>query len=197
MDKGDNWFLAILNLGEVIVHLSPYRPSWPLEFEELKKKILDCAGHLIERVDHIGSTSVPGLVAKDIIDIQIGVRDFTNISALKIALTGIGFEMVEDFKQDHVPGRELGEFAQGWEKRFFKSLEGRPVHIHVRQVGEKNYEFALSFRDYLRDCPEAAHIYAQFKLRLAEAVQANLKAYTLVKDPVCDFIYMLAKSHRA
>ena len=180
-----------------MVHLNPYRPSWPLEFEEFKKKILDCAIHLIERVDHIGSTSVPGLVAKDIIDIQIGVRDFTNISALKVALNTIGFEMAENFKQDHVPGREFGEFAQGWEKRFFKSVGTRPVHIHVRQVGEKNYEFALGFRDYLRNCPEAAHIYGQFKQRLAEAIQDNLKTYTLVKDPVCDLIYMLAKSHKS
>jgi GrpB-like predicted nucleotidyltransferase (UPF0157 family) len=176
-----------------MVHLSPYRPSWPLEFEEYKKKILDCAGHLIERVDHIGSTSVPGLVAKDVIDIQIGVRDFTNINTLKVVLAGLGFEMVEEFKQDHVPGREFSEFAPGWEKRFFKSLGSRPVHIHVRQVGEKNYEFALGFRDYLRGCSEAAHIYGQFKQRLAKAVQDNLKAYTLIKDPVCDLIYLLAK----
>jgi GrpB-like predicted nucleotidyltransferase (UPF0157 family) len=177
-----------------MIKIVPYQPQWPKEFEDIKENILLCAGHFIESIDHIGSTSIPDLAAKDIIDIQIGVRSFDKIEPLKKALAKLGFEINEQIKQDHAPGHEFDDFVDGFEKRFFKTAFGRPANLHVRLTSGKNFEFALLFRDYLRSCSEARRAYEQMKIRLRDAVEENHMAYTLVKDPVCDLIYLLAKN---
>lgn len=177
--------------------LVPYREEWPADFEEIRNDIANCAGNMIVSIDHIGSTAIPGIAAKDIIDVQIGIRNFDDIEKLGLALCNIGFEFLSHVIQDHAPGHEFEEFVPGWEKRFFKASNiRRPANIHVRLVSGKNFEFALLFRDYLRQHPKVSRAYEQVKVRLATFLSHELMAYTLIKDPVCDLIMLLASKDR-
>src|SRR5258706_3535832 len=71
----------------------PYQPAWPAEFEAIAARLRQALGPLAARVDHIGSTAVPGLAAKDVIDVQISVAalDAATVQALTAALTGLGY----------------------------------------------------------------------------------------------------------
>lgn len=173
--------------------LVPYREEWKADFEKIRKDINDCIGDRIVSIDHIGSTAIPGISAKDIIDVQIGIHNFDDIDSIQKALCNIGFEFLPQIKQDHAPGHEFDDFVPGWDKRFFTaSGSRRPANLHVRLVSGKNFEFALRFRDYLRKDSEAARAYEQVKIRLAEYLSHDDMAYSLIKDPVCDLIMLLA-----
>jgi dephospho-CoA kinase len=177
------------------VTLVPYSAEWNRDFEKIREDILACAGGSIVSVEHIGSTAIPGMVSKDVIDVQVGVASFDGVEALCEVLGRNGFELLPHVRQDHAPGHEFEEFVPGYEKRFLKASSGRrSAHIHVRKASAPNFEFALLFRDYLRKNSEAARAYEQLKVRLAKAVGDDLKAYALIKDPVCDLIFMLAKT---
>lgn len=169
-----------------------YQPSWPLDFVAVRTKILDATGDMVASVEHIGSTAVPGLCAKDIIDVQVGIHSFAIIEQLTGALEKGGFALISHVTHDHAPGHEFNEYVSGFEKRFFRSVVGRAVNVHVRLMTGKNFEFALSFRDFLRTSQDARCAYEQVKIRLAKAVGDDLESYTLIKDPICDLIWMLA-----
>jgi GrpB-like predicted nucleotidyltransferase (UPF0157 family) len=138
------------------------------------------------RVEHIGSTSVPGLAAKDIIDVQISVARFDD-ARIDAALENAGLTPWADIARDHCPpGMTLDEAEL--EKRY-GSGEGPPrAHVHVRVVGRFNHDYALLFRDYLRAHPDAANAYAEIKRVLAERYPNDVDAYYSIKDPVCDVI---------
>ncbi len=169
----------------------PYNPQWPHEFETIKSEIASTLGDLALCIDHIGSTSVPGLAAKDIIDVQVGVGGFDPhlVEGLRLA----GYVYRSDITSDHLPPGAPGPAAE-WEKRFFKAPPGeRPANVHVRIKGRANYRYALLFRDYLRSHPLAAGGYAQLKQTLARYHPDDLEAYTVIKDPVCDVIMSAAE----
>jgi len=177
-----------------MLELVPYSKEWNKDFEKIKKDIAACVDGKILRVDHIGSTAIPSLSAKDIIDVQIGVSNIDCVESLIKPMQDIGFDLLPHIKMDHAPGHEFDEFVPGWEKRFFKANEKRrAANIHVRLISGKNFEFALLFRDFLRQDKEAARAYEQVKIRLEEYLSDNVKAYTLIKDPVCDLIILLAR----
>lgn len=138
------------------------------------------------RIDHIGSTSVPGLAAKDVIDIQVTVPDFMRWDELEPLISRSGY-VVTPVRTDHRPPRAGGPESD-WEKRFFQASAGaRRVHVHVRVDGRANQRYALLFRDYLRAHVGAAEAYAELKRRLA-SLGIDLRTYAEVKDPVCDLI---------
>ena len=87
------------------VNLVPYRTSWPVEFEELEQDLRHALGLIDIRIDHIGSTSVPGLVAKDVIDVQVIVRDLTDSAVIDSSMAAIGFQQRpgEWNLRDHIP----------------------------------------------------------------------------------------------
>ena len=129
-------------------------------------------GPVALRIDHIGSTSVPGLVAKPVIDIQISVADFEPLDAYRLPLERLGYI----FRADN-PERT---------KRYFREAPGKPrVHIHVRRSGSFSEQFALLFRDYVRTHPDIASQYAQLKIRLAQQYSRveDRHAYTEAKSP--------------
>src|SRR6185503_17345035 len=112
-----------------MIEIVAYKNSWPLEFRELASAIRQGLGPLALRIDHIGSTSVPGLAAKDVIDIQISVAAFS--PKLLTALTTLGYSHLEDFRSDHRPAHAGGEDSE-WEKWFFNPLAGqRRTNTHV------------------------------------------------------------------
>ena len=148
-------------------------------------------GDLAVRIDHIGSTSVPGLPAKDIIDIQITVYALDD--RVSAAMTAIGYSLPEGVWRDHRPPHAAGPDTD-WAKLFFLAPLGqRPTNTHVRVQGRANQRYALLFRDYLRAHPATADAYAELKRRLAMHV-ADPEEYSEVKDPAVDLIYFAAEA---
>ena len=162
-----------------------YRPEWADEFVEIVLSLREMLGELALRIDHIGSTAVPDLAAKDIIDVQVTVRDFT--PELDAAFQRAGYTRLE-YTQDHLPPTATGT-ERDWEKRMYRPAPGgRPINLHVRRAASPNGRYALLFRDYLRAHPLAALAYAQAKVALAQHGPTDWDLYYDVKDPICDII---------
>jgi len=169
------------------IAILPYDPTWPDAFRSLARPLRDALGERALRIDHIGSTSVPGLAAKDIIDIQITVADLDD-DAMIAALSSLGYTLRDDITGDHVVPGWPDDPAE-WEKRYVRvPTDARPYHLHVRQQGKANQRYALLFRDYLRASATAAGAYAQIKTALARLHPHDVDAYYDIKDPACDLI---------
>jgi GrpB-like predicted nucleotidyltransferase (UPF0157 family) len=169
-----------------MIEIVPYQCEWSEEFEWLGRALRAALGGLAVRIDHIGSTSVPGLAAKNIIDIQVTASDLT--AELDAAFMETGYNRLVDILRDHVPLGASDEPEQ-WAKWFYnQGGTGRRVNLHVRLQGRSNQRYALLFRDYLRAHPRAAVAYAQVKVALARSHADNVEAYSDAKDPVCDII---------
>ena len=163
-----------------------YRPEWQEEFERIRDWLAGALGEVALRIDHIGSTAVPGLAAKDIIDIQVTVAAL-DTSVLDPAFERIDCSRVLDIDRDHVP--PTASDGEGWRKLYYRPpADMRPTHLHVRRAGSANGRYPLLFRDYLRAHPLAADAYAQVKQALARQDSFDWDAYYDVKDPVCDII---------
>jgi GrpB-like predicted nucleotidyltransferase (UPF0157 family) len=170
-----------------MIIISKYNPKWPAEFESIKSSLKEVLGDLALRIDHIGSTSVPGLGAKDVIDIQVTVHALT--PKVKQRLVNAGYQCWETITQDHVP---LGEDPnpQLWEKLFFNQPEGqRRTNVHVRVDGNPNQQYPLLFRDYLRAHPNSAQSIELIKREIVKRHADDLDAYYDIKDPVYDLIW--------
>ncbi|MFC7725012.1 GrpB family protein [Nocardioides sp. GCM10028917] len=170
--------------------IKPYSARWPADFAQVEATLHGALGDIAQRIDHIGSTSVPGLAAKDIIDVQITVSDLTD-PAVTRAFESLG-ATTTDITSDHVPPGDQHD-PSAWEKRYFRApASWRPTHLHVRETGRANTRYALLFRDYLRHSPAAAAAYAQVKVALAR-LHPDVDAYYAVKDPVCDLVMEAAE----
>jgi GrpB-like predicted nucleotidyltransferase (UPF0157 family) len=170
-----------------VITIVPYKSSWPREFLEKGTMLRQILGDLALRIDHIGSTSVPGLAAKDVIDIQITTEQLSR--ELETAMNLAGFQRLLNMDRDHVPlGREAD--APQWEKWFFRPTSpGRRVNVHVRMQGHANLRYAILFRDYLRAVPSVAQAYGQVKETIVKYhPEQDMEAYYDIKDPVCDII---------
>jgi GrpB-like predicted nucleotidyltransferase (UPF0157 family) len=155
-------------INEIIV--VPYDSEWPNLFQTLGYSLRKALGDIALRIDHIGSTSIRGLDAKPIIDLQISVASFDPVEAISIPLQKNGFY----YRSDNAD----------LTKRYFREAPGdRRTHIHVRQTGSWSEQFALLFRDYMRCHPTDCNIYAQFKHQLAEQFQNNRHGYVAAKTP--------------
>ena len=148
----------------------PYDPQWPALFQQLAAPMRRALGDVALRIDHVGSTSVPGLDAKPIIDIQISVAALDPVDAFRLPLERLGYTF-------RPTNPDLS-------KRYFRESPGqRRTHIHVRRLGSWVEQFALLFRDYLRTHPEDAQRYAALKYALAEQYREDREAYTEAKSP--------------
>jgi GrpB-like predicted nucleotidyltransferase (UPF0157 family) len=177
-----------------MIEIIPYQPSWPGEFIQIASQLRSSLGELALRIDHIGSTSIPGLDAKDIIDIQLTVSSFDDFQPIQSALEGLGFGLKPGYDRDHRPPGAQGPDSD-WEKRYFQPTQGqRPIHLHVRAAGRPNQRYPLLFRDYLRAHPASAAGYASLKRVLASyhGNSDDHTPYVEIKDPVCDIIMAAA-----
>ena len=168
-----------------------YRASWPDEYALLERRIRDGVGARALRIDHVGSTAVPGLAAKDVIDVQVSVATLDGIVE---AFAPTGLRPHPTIDADHRPAlSDTPEAA--WAKRYFNEAPGeRRANVHVRVAGAPNARYALLFRDYLRADPIAADAYRQLKERLATIRPAiDSDDYSDIKDPVCDLVLLLAE----
>jgi GrpB-like predicted nucleotidyltransferase (UPF0157 family) len=169
------------------VVIEPYSERWPADFARLGRHLRAVLGDLALRIDHIGSTAVPGLAAKDRIDVQVAVADLEHANPLG------GGRFVEFAPvEDHQPPGAAPDPEQ-WRKRLFQSApEQRRTNVHVRLDGRANVRYALLFRDYLRAHPAAVSAYAELKRRLAAELR-DVRRYAETKDPACDLIMVAAE----
>lgn len=163
--------------------LMPYDESWPEQADRLVQRLGLVLGGRALTIDHIGSTSVLGLCAKDVIDLQVGVRRLADADARDFvaALTGAGFPRSEGNIQDnpHPPAADPAL----WPKRFHGSADpGRIAHVHVREVGGPGWRYALLFRDWLRAVPQERDAYAGHKRDLAGSHRST-SDYAAAKEP--------------
>jgi GrpB-like predicted nucleotidyltransferase (UPF0157 family) len=166
----DNSYAQEIARMSEIVSVVPYDPEWSSLFQALGRQLRVGLQGLADRIDHIGSTSISGLAAKPIIDIQISVRTLEPIEPYKTVLESCGFRWRAD--------------NSDLTKRYFREHPGeRRTHIHVRQSGSWGEQFALLFRDYMRSHPEDAAAYAELKVRLAKQYRMDRKAYLDAKAP--------------
>jgi GrpB-like predicted nucleotidyltransferase (UPF0157 family) len=173
----------------IVIH--DYNPMWPKEFEVLRLSLLKILGSLALRIDHIGSTSVPDLGAKDIIDIQVTVRELT--PEVRQKLVDAGYHWFEAYTHDHVPLGEDDDLGL-WAKYTFSQPPGqRRTNVHIRMQGNPNQRYALLFRDYLRAHPNSARSIELIKRELAKRHADDEDAYYDIKDPVYDLIWDAAQ----
>ncbi len=148
--------------------LVDYDDRWPATAERIIGRIGAVLGERAPEIEHVGSTAVPGMPGKDVIDLQIGVRKLCDADATEFveALASAGFPRVDGYRMDH-PTDDLPDPSL-WVKRFHGSCDpGRVVHLHVRELGSAGWQYALLFRDWLRAEPAAAQEYVDIKRRLA------------------------------
>jgi GrpB-like predicted nucleotidyltransferase (UPF0157 family) len=152
------------------IEIVSYDPAWPGLFAELGRELRVGLGDIALRIDHIGSTSVPGLAAKPVIDVQVSVAAFEPLTAFKQPLERLGYV----YRADD-PERT---------KRYFREPPGRRrTHVHVRRAGSFSEQWALLFRDYLRAHRDVAAEYEAVKRRLAVRFRDDRHAYTNAKVP--------------
>ena len=164
--------------------LSVPQADWPAQAARLGARILAAGPDDILAVDHIGSTAVPGLAAKDVIDLQVTVSDLNAADRIAPLLAAAGFPAVPGAGFD-TPKPTDPDPTQ-WQKRFHANADpGRAVNVHVRSAGSSGWRYALLFRDWLRNDPEAAALYEDHKRALTEqfAGTKGTHAYAEAKEP--------------
>lgn len=167
-----------------------YRPAWPQEYGTIAAQLRRAVSDLALRVDHIGSTAVPGLAAKDVIDLQITVRDFD--PRLEAALLTAGYTRRTDIDHDHIPPN-VTRTSSEWIKQYYQApADQRRTNVHVRIAGHANQRYPILFRDYLRAHPLAVGAYAAIKRALSNHAPDDWDLYYDIKDPVCDVIMAAA-----
>jgi GrpB-like predicted nucleotidyltransferase (UPF0157 family) len=164
------------------IRLVPYDPEWPHRFEQEKLALEGALGRLATGgIHHVGSTAVPGLSAKPIIDILVGIP---SIEAGRDRI-----EMLKELKYLYAPYRsdEMVWFCK-------PSPRARTHHLHLVPTGAKRFHDELAFRDYLRQHSESAQAYAALKQKLAAQFEHDREAYTGAK---ADFVAAILKLHQA
>jgi len=172
-----------------MIRIKKYDNKWAKDFLALKEKLESILGSLAISIDHIGSTAVPHLGAKDVIDIQVTVDALTPEIKERFEAAGCPFN---NAASDHVP---LGAdpSPHHWQKFLFSEPPGwRRANIHVRVSGCLNQRYALLFRDYLKAHPRAVPTVELIKTRIS-ALTEDIEAYLSIKDPVYDLLLIGAE----
>jgi GrpB-like predicted nucleotidyltransferase (UPF0157 family) len=148
-----------------VIEIVPYDPAWPARFDAEAAQIRAALDTHVLRIDHVGSTSVPGLAAKPVIDIQVSVATLENFDQYSQLLARLGYT--------HVP---MGDFDRVYP--FFQKPKKWPssFHVHLCVAGEEQERRHLAFRDYLRLQPGVAQRYAELKRALARVHVGDTKA---------------------
>ncbi len=154
-------------VGADTVDLVPYDEAWPSLFDEERLRIESALGSLAEAIEHVGSTAIPGVAAKPILDIMVGMRSLRDAECCIEPLEQLGYEYRGEAG---VPGR-----------LFFRMGNPKTHHLHITEIGSEFWERHLLFRDYLRTHPETAIEYARLKHRLADRFRSDRAAYTDAK----------------
>ncbi len=159
-------------MDEVVI--VEYNPNWPQHYAEEAGRIKDAGGPALVAIEHVGSTAIPGLAAKSVLDILVGVTTLDAGWAAVPAFEALGYECRGE---NGIPGRLF--FRKGLVQ--YK----RTHHLHLMETSHEQWGSMLTFRDYLRTHPETARQYEQLKRDLAVRFSDNRAAYTNSK---ADFV---------
>ncbi len=148
------------------IDVVPYDSSWPIKYQLEIDRISRVLKDEIVSTHHIGSTSIPGMHAKPIIDIMLEVRNIARIDEYNQQMIELGYE----------PRGELGIPGRRYFSRE-EPIDVRTHHIHVFQTGDRNLIRHLAFRDFMIAHPEDAEAYAKLKEQLAEKFRNDVDGY--------------------
>ncbi len=162
-----------------IIEVVPYDPRWPKAFEEEAKHLHGILGNNVVTIYHIGSTAVPGLAAKPIIDILIVVKDILDVD-----------KETHQFEQLGYTAR--GELGIPFRRHFHKGDFLRTHNVHIFEEGAAQVDNHIHFRDYLRNSPQISQEYAELKFELAKKHPKNMLAYLEGKEGFVRKILTLA-----
>lgn len=170
------------------VRLDDYDPGWPDRYSEEGRLLTAVLGPCLAAIEHIGSTAVPGMAAKPVIDILVAVPDYRRFDELVERLDRVGYVYTPESEVDD-PGRRV--FRKGPEDA------GRPRthHLHLTTSGSRYWHRMIAFRDHLRRHPEDATAYVDLKRALAGRHAKDPAAYTAGKHQFVTAIEQKAVGH--
>ncbi|MFZ0841138.1 MAG: GrpB family protein [Xanthobacteraceae bacterium] len=157
--------------GPIVI--AEYNSAWPMMFEREREVVGEALGKLVLEIEHIGSTAIPGLPAKPIIDLLVGIRSLAEARSRAVEpLVQRGYVYIPEY-EPWLPD----------ELFFRKGVPGPWTHhVHVMEPGNPRWDDHLRFRDYLRGHPATAAAYAELKKTLAQRFRENIGAYRDAKD---------------
>jgi len=165
-----------------------YDARWPIIYEKEKARILKAIGGKVVAIEHVGSTAVPGLGAKPVIDILVGVRSLSDVEECIEPLKHIGYEYVPEYEAS-IP-----------ERRYFRrgpsEVPNRHFHLHMVERTSNFWARHILFRDYMRTHPEIAQQYCRLKKELAAKHGADREAYTEAKTSFIESVVARAHSRK-
>lgn len=169
--------------GPIVVR--DYDPEWPEAFERERVALADVLGPLVTAIEHVGSTAVPGLAAKPIIDLLVGVRSLADVRSGAVQpLHSLGYAYVPEYAA-WLPG----------ELFFRKAVHGPWTHhAHVMEPANPRWRDLLLFRDHLRRDPDVARAYGELKKRLARKFGEDIAAFREAKGPFVQDVLARARS---
>lgn len=167
-------------MGTKNVVVLPYDPKWKNDFEEIKQEIVNAVGDLILRIEHVGSTSVEGLSAKPIIDIDVVISDYSVFDSIISRLSTIGYIHEGDLG---IKDREAFKYSD--------KPHLRKHHLYVCPQNSKELLRHITFRDFLRNNPEAVKKYSKVKENGAKLFPDNMDKYIEHKSPCIEELYLL------
>lgn len=152
------------------ISICDYDPGWPAHYEQEQQRVRDVLGSIVLVIEHFGSSAVPGLVSKPIIDILVGVRDLAEAKLRAPALAGLGYE---DFGEIFVPGR------------LYLRKRGALPHFNVAitELDSPFWTTNLIVRDYLRVHPHEVTEYARHKREAVQQGATMFSSYSQAKEP--------------
>ncbi len=158
----------------------PYDPEWKNDFDEIKQEIVNAIGDLIVCIEHVGSTSVEGLSAKPIIDIDVVISDYSVFDSIVSKLSAIGYIHEGDLG---IKDREVFKYSD--------KPHLRKHHLYVCPQNSKELLRHITFRDFLRSNPEAVKKYSKVKETGAKLFPDNMDKYIEYKLPCIEELYLL------
>ena len=166
--------------ARAVPRLVPADPTWPDQAGRIVARLRTACGHLAIRVDHIGSTAVPGLDAKDVVDVQVTVASLDVADELADALLAAGYPKMEGQTDDVAHSDDVAS----WQKRLHASADpGRPTNVHLRVDGWPNQRFALLFRDWLVANADERAAYLALKRAVGAEGHETTGDYAEAKEP--------------
>lgn len=166
-----------------VIEVVPYNPNWPHSYASEAEKIKGLLGKNCVTIYHIGSTAVPGLAAKPIIDIMIAVKDILEVDSLQAKFEELGYVA-------------KGEHGIPFRRYFQRGTDLRTHHIHIYEEGSSEIERHLHFRDYLKANPDVCQEYESLKIALAKQHPYDINAYCNAKDAFIQEIDKKAPSNK-
>ncbi len=174
------WRRVLIGLEKGMVRLVAFDPQWKQLYEEEKACLAEVLGSTILDIQHIGSTSIPGMPAKPIIDIAIAIADFEEARLCIPLVAGLGYEYKGEFGIPH--------------RHYFVKGDPRLFHVHMSEINGFEWQNTLLFRDYLCQHAEMATEYAELKAQLALKYPQDRTAYLDGKTAFVERVIRLARS---